>query len=185
MIIVNFRPIIAVCATSLIFIATGCVRCSESEPNTSESESESPPTNSKTEEESDLKASQQLVPVVPAEAISQDHPPSKKDVKIEVLKPGKGAILVQPGKKLAVHYNAKFEDGRVFDSSEDRGSPFSFIIGASQVMPGWEIGVEGMKIGERRKIWIPARLAFGAKGVNGIIEPNQNLVYEIELLSVD
>lgn len=95
---------------------------------------------------------------------------------------GTGAEAVA-GAKVTVHYTGTFEDGTKFDSSLDRGQPFEFILGARQVIPGWDRGVQGMKVGGKRRLVIPSDLAYGAEG-RGPIPPNTTLYFEVELLSV-
>ena len=107
-----------------------------------------------------------------------------KELKIETMKEGSGA-MASAGKKVTVHYTGTLIDGKVFDSSETRKSPFTFTLGEDQVIPGWEKGVDGMKIGERRKLTIPASLAYGERGVGNIIPQNATLVFEVELLNVE
>ncbi|MCX6116947.1 MAG: FKBP-type peptidyl-prolyl cis-trans isomerase [Proteobacteria bacterium] len=107
-----------------------------------------------------------------------------KDLKIKVLKEGQGPEAVS-GKKVTVHYTGKLRDGKVFDSSEQRKVPFPFTLGSGQVVQGWEKGVEGMKVGERRELTIPPSMAYGEKGVGTIIPPNAVLIFEIELIAVD
>lgn len=106
------------------------------------------------------------------------------ELKIETLKPGTGAVA-NSGKKVTVHYTGTLTDGKVFDSSETRSAPFTFTLGQGQVIPGWDKGVEGMKVGERRRLSIPSAMAYGEKGVGNVIPPNSPLVFEVELLSVD
>lgn len=106
------------------------------------------------------------------------------DLKIETLKPGSGAEA-QKGKKVTVHYVGKLENGTEFDSSEKRQTPFTFVLGSGQVIVGWDKGVEGMRVGERRRLKIPAALGYGAQGVGETIPPNSNLVFEVELLQVE
>ncbi|HEX6898421.1 MAG TPA: FKBP-type peptidyl-prolyl cis-trans isomerase [Thermoanaerobaculia bacterium] len=88
------------------------------------------------------------------------------------------------GKTVDVHYTGWLENGTKFDSSLDRGRPFSFSLGAGQVIRGWDEGVAGMKVGGKRRLTIPANLGYGARGAGGVIPPNATLIFEVELLGV-
>lgn len=99
------------------------------------------------------------------------------------LQTGEGAEA-QAGKTVDVHYTGWLENGTRFDSSKDRGRPFSFALGAGQVIRGWDEGVAGMKVGGKRKLTIPADLGYGARGAGGVIPPNATLIFEVELLGV-
>ena len=96
---------------------------------------------------------------------------------------GKGAAPTA-GKQVKVHYTGTLENGKKFDSSVDRKEPFSFTIGVGQVIPGWDQGVMTMKVGGKRKLIIPAKLGYGARGASGVIPPNATLLFDVELLDV-
>lgn len=96
---------------------------------------------------------------------------------------GAGAEAVA-GKSVTVHYTGTLQDGSQFDSSVDRNQPFSFILGAGQVIPGWDEGVAGMKVGGKRKLVIPPGLAYGAQGYPPVIPANATLTFDVELLEV-
>lgn len=89
------------------------------------------------------------------------------------------------GKMVTVHYTGVLENGTKFDSSVDRGQPFSFRIGAGEVIPGWDEGVISMKVGGKRKLVIPPQLGYGANGAGGVIPPNATLIFDVELLDVE
>jgi FKBP-type peptidyl-prolyl cis-trans isomerase len=103
---------------------------------------------------------------------------------VEDVKAGDGAIATQ-GKTVAVHYTGKLTDGTKFDSSLDRGQPFEFQLGARQVIKGWDMGIDGMRVGGKRKLTIPPDLAYGAQGTpGGPIPPDATLVFDVELIAV-
>jgi peptidylprolyl isomerase len=104
---------------------------------------------------------------------------------IDDLVEGEGEEATK-GSKVSVHYvGVAFSTGDEFDASWNRGEPFEFKLGAGQVIPGWDAGVEGMKVGGRRKLSIPSAMAYGARGAGGVIKPHEPLVFVVDLLSVD
>ena len=97
-----------------------------------------------------------------------------------------GGDEATPGKKVSVHYvGVSFLTGAEFDASWNRAQPFEFRLGKGQVIPGWDRGVEGMRVGGRRKLTIPSAMAYGARGAGGVIKPHEPLVFVVDLLAVD
>ena len=107
---------------------------------------------------------------------------SDSGLRMIIHKEGKGEFP-QSGQKVVVHYTGMLEDGTKFDSSHDRGQPFSFIIGQGKVIPGWEEGLALMKPGEKRTLIIPPELGYGSRQA-GPIPPNSMLIFEVELVEV-
>ncbi|HEY4347919.1 MAG TPA: FKBP-type peptidyl-prolyl cis-trans isomerase [Gaiellaceae bacterium] len=107
------------------------------------------------------------------------------DLEIDDLAVGDGDEAVN-GSKVTVHYvGVAFSDGQEFDASWNRGDPFKFTLGKGHVIPGWDAGVLGMKVGGRRKLTIPSAMAYGARGAGAAIKPHEPLVFVVDLLSVD
>ncbi len=111
----------------------------------------------------------------------------------EIIQEGSGVspqtgVSPQKGQQVTVHYTGWLDKdgkpGAKFDSSVDRGQPFSFSIGVGQVIKGWDEGVLSMKIGEKRRLFIPASLGYGARGAGASIPPNAGLIFDVELLKV-
>ena len=105
-----------------------------------------------------------------------------QELKIEDLQLGDGKEAVK-GALITTNYRGWLEDGTEFDSSYSRGQPFQCVIGTRRVIQGWDKGLMGMRVGGKRKLWVPAHLGYGERNV-GRIPPNSNLIFEIELLEV-
>jgi len=105
-------------------------------------------------------------------------------LEIETIVEGSGTEA-KVGDNLTVHYTGMLEDGTKFDSSVDRGTPFNFVLGMGQVIEGWEKGMEGIKVGEKRKLTIQPEYAYGERGIPGVIPPNATLIFEVELLEIN
>lgn len=104
------------------------------------------------------------------------------ELQIEDIQLGEGKAVVK-GALITTQYRGWLEDGSSFDSSYERGKPFQCVIGTRRVIQGWDQGLMGMKVGGKRKLWVPAHLGYGERQV-GSIPPNSNLIFEIELLEV-
>ena len=104
-----------------------------------------------------------------------------KYIEVEV---GEGSSAVS-GKEVTVRYTGTFPDGKKFDSSVDRDEPFTFKLGAGQVIKGWDEGVAGMRIGGKRKLFIPSELGYGKRGAGSVIPPDSELCFDVELLGVE
>ncbi len=108
---------------------------------------------------------------------------AKPELKIEYLKAGNGPTP-RKGDLVTVHYTGRFTNGKVFDSSVESGEPFSFVLGARQVISGWDIGVATMKVGDKVQLTLPPELGYGAEGYPGAIPPNATLIFDVELLKI-
>ncbi|MCB1859819.1 MAG: FKBP-type peptidyl-prolyl cis-trans isomerase [Gammaproteobacteria bacterium] len=104
-------------------------------------------------------------------------------LKYEDIQVGEGD-MASIGNTVRVHYTGWLTDGRKFDSSLDRNSPFSFVLGGGKVIKGWDEGVQGMKVGGKRRLTIPHYLGYGVAGAGGVIPPRATLVFEVELLEI-
>ena len=126
-----------------------------------------------------------------APALAGKKPPAKgkqvttaSGLKYEEIVVGKGASPSR-GKTVVVHYTGWLTSGKKFDSSRDRNEPFKFPIGMGKVIKGWDEGVMTMKVGGRRKLTIPPKLAYGEEGMPGAIPPNATLIFDVELLGIE
>ncbi len=108
---------------------------------------------------------------------------TKKPLDIQILKEGSGQEI-KNGDTATVHYTGTLENGIKFDSSVDRGTPFSFVLGAGKVIKGWDMGVLGMKVGEKRKLTIQPEYGYGSTPI-GSIPANSVLIFEVELLKIN
>ena len=106
-----------------------------------------------------------------------------RDVKVEIFAAGDGINYPRPGDTVTVHYTGFLEDGTRWDSSRDRNKPFKFKLGAEQVVPGLDLGIAQLSIGERAKMTVPSHLAYGERGFPGLIPGKSNLIFDIELIT--
>jgi len=116
-----------------------------------------------------------------------ETPSPPEDLQIDTTyMPDVCTVKTQKGDKLSMHYTGKlFSNGNKFDSSLDRGQPFSFTLGSGQVIKGWDEGLEGMCLNEKRTLTIPAAKGYGARGAGGVIPPNAALVFDVELMGIN
>jgi peptidylprolyl isomerase len=169
-------PIAAVCAALALAIA-GCGSSSNSSSSSSTSSGETSAAKS-----TGSTASQTNTKVRPKITVPSEPAPKKLTEK-EIVK-GTGAEA-KSGKEVTVQYaGVGYESGEEFDASWNRGEPFSFKLGAGEVIPGWDQGVAGMKVGGRRELIIPPELAYGPSGSPPAIGPNETLIFVIDLLAV-
>jgi peptidylprolyl isomerase len=110
--------------------------------------------------------------------------PAPAELQIHDISVGNGAEA-RPGSQVSVHYvGVAYSTGEEFDASYNRGDPLSFRLGAGRVIPGWDTGVAGMKVGGRRQLTIPPHLAYGDRGAGGVIKPGETLIFVVDLLDV-
>lgn len=107
-----------------------------------------------------------------------------QDLEIKTTKEGTGERAIKNGDMISVHYTGKLTDGTKFDSSVDRGEPFTFTVGAGEVIKGWDLGFVGAKVGEKRTLMIPSELGYGSRGAGSMIPPDAALIFDVEVISI-
>jgi peptidylprolyl isomerase len=122
-------------------------------------------------------------PQVATKVDEKDYTTTASGLKYYDLTPGTGASPTA-GQTVVVHYTGWLQDGTQFDSSVDRGQPFSFVLGKGNVIPGWDEGVATMKVGGKRQLVIPPALGYGESGSGSVIPANATLIFEVELLEI-
>ena len=108
---------------------------------------------------------------------------TESGLRYQILQEGSGA-KAEKGKMVSVHYKGQLSDGTVFDSSYKRNQPIDFNLGVGQVIPGWDEGIQLLKIGDKARFVIPSDLAYGSRGAGGVIPPNATLIFDVELMNV-
>ena len=108
---------------------------------------------------------------------------TESGLRYQIIQKGSGAN-VQKGQTVSVHYKGQLTDGTVFDSSYKRNQPIEFSLGTGQVIPGWDEGVALLQVGDKARFVIPSHLAYGSRGAGGVIPPNANLIFDVELVEV-
>lgn len=128
-------------------------------------------------EVSDLDMATSTQPIAQDESV-------KPELVIEDVTNGGGAEVKQDD-RVVVHYTGTFPDGKVFDSSRERKIPFTFTVGAGEVIQGWDVGILGARVGGKRRLTIPPQFAYGSRGSGTVIPPNATLIFDIEVLDVN
>jgi peptidylprolyl isomerase len=169
----------------LALVGAGCGSSDDSSTSSSESTATSTESSEKSPAESAGSAEKQSSggeKTKPKVTVPSGPPP--KQLEIKEIEKGTGATA-KPGDEVTVQYvGVGYESEEEFDSSWSRNEPFSFALGAGQVIPGWDKGVAGMKVGGRRELIIPSNLAYGPQGSPPVIGPNETLIFVIDLLAV-
>jgi len=169
------RPLALTLAAALALVAAGCGSSNDKTGSTSSAA----PAQSTTTATTPAPAKARPKPKV---KVPSGKPPKK--LVIKDLIPGTGQAA-KAGDPITVNYiGVDFANGKPFDNSYDRGQPFPFQLGGGQVIPGWDRGLVGMKVGGRRELVIPPSLAYGPQGQPPVIKPNETLVFIVDLLSI-
>jgi FKBP-type peptidyl-prolyl cis-trans isomerase len=163
-----------------VAVVTGCGESStaESAGGTGASSSSDPRTSSSTPDP----RAEEAGFTGPAKVAESDYKITKSGLKYAILQEGSGPAATAE-QNVKVHYTGWLQDGTKFDSSRDRGEPIEFPLGHGAVIKGWDEGVQGMKVGEKRQLVIPPDIAYGAEGRSGI-PPNSTLVFDVELVEL-
>lgn len=120
------------------------------------------------------------------ELVGVEPAPDRSELIVETISPGDGQTYPTPGCRVSVHYEGRLADGSMsFDSTREHGQPFTFEVGVGQVIRGWDEGIVAMTVGERALLRVPAELGYGEDGFGDLIPPNADLVFDVELLSVE
>ncbi|MDP2741410.1 MAG: FKBP-type peptidyl-prolyl cis-trans isomerase [bacterium] len=184
----NFLIIILIII--LIVLAGGIYFLFQNQKTTLPEEKQNSPKDTSVESQSDsLESSEETLSTGSEQETQQEqkiNPVSYEiqGMKIDILKEGTGEAS-KKGDVVFVHYVGTLKNGQKFDSSIDRDQPFSFTLGENMVIQGWELGVLGMKVGEKRKLTIPPELGYGNQGAGGVIPPVSTLIFEIELIGIN
>lgn len=170
------RRLLLIIGACLALAVAGCGSSSSTTSETTASTS-SEETTAPRETESTKKKTK------PKVTVPNGAPPKKLEVKD--LEQGSGATA-KSGDRVSVNYvGVNYKSGKEFDASWDRGEPLTFMLGAGEVIPGWDQGVEGMKVGGRRELIIPPELGYGAAGAPPAIPPNETLVFVVDLEAIE
>ena len=170
--------------TASCVILAGCEQCSQKKTETKTAEAPGSSIDSNKATPTTPSASKPTEERQPGAPSTAGESGGTTSLQINDIKVGSGPEAVD-GKKVTVNYTGTLTNGTKFDSTKDRGTPFSFVLGSGMVVAGWDQGVKGMKEGGVRKLVIPPSLAYGNSAVGGIIPPNSTLIFEIELLKVE
>jgi peptidylprolyl isomerase len=167
-----------------VFVAllalTAVVGCGDDDSDTGSTESTAATSAESTESAESTPSAEKTKPTI---EVPNGAPP--KELEIEDLEEGSGPEA-KAGDAVTVQYvGVNYKNGKEFDASWDRGEPFTFSLGAGEVIAGWDQGIEGMKVGGRRELTIPPNLGYGATGSPPAIPPNETLIFVVDLLAVE